>query len=193
MESLIALIKEITAPLANIFGQITRGEQNKTDRIINLLENTRSSVGDTLQEFLKQELHRKITSELKGVDLTQSQLKVIEDVISQSGNRIKWSHVKTARQYLYFEAEKLKIDFHALDHVFNWVGFIIGALLIFLGMAIAFMDYYTDIKEKNVYMILIQLIFFLFAAGFGGFIINGTSSYFAGRKIIKELKGKTDK
>jgi hypothetical protein len=57
-----------------------------------------------------------------------------------------------------------------------------------IGIAVVFMDYYVNLQEKNSSIILFQLTLFIIMTGIGGFILNGTSPYFAGRRIKNEIE-----
>jgi hypothetical protein len=106
MESLIDLLKSIITPLINLFGQIGKGQQAKTDRIITLLNQTKTFETKTLESFLKEELHRKISVELKGVEFNETELEIVETEIAKTGGKVKWYHIKTAKQYLYFQGNR---------------------------------------------------------------------------------------
>lgn len=187
MESLILLLKTILNPILNFFGVIERKQQIKSDRIILLLNQTKIFDSKSLEEFLKEELNRKISLELKGVEFNKKELEIVEREIAKTGGKVKWFHIKEAQQYLYFENEKLKVNFNKYDYFFNWLVFSIGILTLLSITSVFILDVLIMHYDENKFTIIFKLIIFLVLFGIGLFTISLVSPFFSGRKIKKEI------
>jgi hypothetical protein len=123
------------------------------------------------------------------VDFTEEQIKITEKEIADSGYRISWYHVRTAKKYLHFKNNRLGTNFNRWDDFLNWESIIIGIFysIVFVGI-IVYKNFYAGTAESRIFEMIAILILLIFVAGFVGIILNGTSAYFAGQRIKREIK-----